>query len=99
MEIKSQALVDVVENVICDVCRSGTCIPDYGPQCGKLEAQWGYGFQHDGEHYRVHLCEPCFFMVLSGLRRERMVNGMFADQPFSSEDFDLVSKGNYWEES
>ena len=43
MEIKSQALVDVVEGVICDVCRSGTRIPGYGPQYGKLEAQWGYG--------------------------------------------------------
>jgi len=97
MEIKSQALVDVVEGVICDVCRSGTRIPGYGPQYGKLEAQWGYGSQHDGEHYRVHLCEPCFFRVLSGLRRERMVNGMFDDdQPFASEDFGLVSKDNYW---
>ncbi|AVK20889.1 hypothetical protein CSB90_2226 [Pseudomonas aeruginosa] len=45
----------------------------------------------------MHLCEPCFFRVLSGLRRERMVNGMFDDeQPFASEDFGLVSKDNYW---
>jgi len=73
MEIKSPAMVEVVEDVICDVCRSGTRIPDYGLQYGRLEAQWGYGSQHDGEHYRVHLCEPCFFRVLSGLRRERMV--------------------------
>jgi len=97
MEIKSQALVDVVEDVICDVCRSGTGIPGYGPQYGKLEAQWGYGSPHDGQHYRVHLCEPCFFRVLSGLRRERMVNGMFDDdQPFASGDFGLASKDNYW---
>jgi hypothetical protein len=97
MEIKSQALVDVVEDVICDVCRSGTRTPGYGPQYGKLEAQWGYGSQHDGQHYRVRLCEPCFFRVLSGLRRERMVNGMFDDdQSFASEDFGLVSKDNYW---
>ena len=100
MEIKSQALVDVVEDVICDVCRSGTSIPGYGSQYGKLEAQWGYGSQHDGEHYRVDLCEPCFFRVLSALRRERMVNGMFDDdQPFASEDFGLVSKDNYWGKS
>lgn len=88
MEIKSQALVDVVQDVICDVCRTDTRIPGYGPQYGKLEAQWRYGSQHDGEHYRVDLCEPCFFRVLNGLRRERMVNGMFDDdQPFASEDF------------
>ncbi|WP_238930190.1 hypothetical protein [Pseudomonas aeruginosa] len=80
MEVRSQALVDVVEDVICDVCRSGTRIPGYGLQYGKLEAQWGYGSQHDGKHYRVHLCEPCFFRVLSGLRRECMVNcGFHAD--------------------
>ncbi|WP_258056343.1 hypothetical protein [Pseudomonas aeruginosa] len=59
-----------------------------------------YGSPHDGQHYRVHLCEPCFFRVLSGLRRERMVNGMFDDdQPFASEDFGLVSKDNYWEKN
>ncbi len=100
MEIKSPAVVDVVEDVICDVCSFGTRVPGYGLQYGKLEAKWGYGSQHDREHYRVHLCEPCFFKVLSGLRRERMVNGMFDDeQSFSSEDFGLVSKGNYWEKS
>jgi hypothetical protein len=100
MEIKSQALVDVVDDVICDVCRTGTRIPGYGLQYGKLEAQWGYGSKHDGEHYRVHLWELCFFRVLSGLRRERMINGMFDDkQPFSSDNFDLVSNGNYWEKS
>jgi len=53
-----------------------------------------------GSTTRVHLCEPCFFRVLSGLRRERMVNGMFDDdQPFASENFGLVSKDNYWEKN
>ncbi|MDI4167433.1 hypothetical protein QK414_31250, partial [Pseudomonas aeruginosa] len=38
--------------------------------------------------------------LVSGLRRERMVNGMFDDdQPFASEDFGLVSKDNYWEKN
>jgi hypothetical protein len=98
MEIKSQALVDVVEDVLCDVCCSSTRIPGYGLQYGKLEAHWGYGTQHDGEHYRVHLCELCFFRVLSGLRRERMVNGMFDDdQPCSESSFGLMDTGNFWE--
>jgi len=56
MEIKSQASVAVVVDVICDVCCSSTSIPGYGLQYARLEAQWGYGAQHDGEHYRVHLC-------------------------------------------
>lgn len=98
MEIKSQALVGVVENVLCDVCCSSSRIPGYGLQYGKLEAHWGYGTHHDGEHYRVHLCEPCFFRVLSGLRRERMVNGKFDDdQPFSESNFGLMGTGNFWE--
>jgi len=96
MEIKSQVLVDVAQDLICDVCRSKTRILGYGLQYGKLEARWSYGSQHDGEHYRVHLCEPCFFRVLSGLRRERMLNGMFdEDLPFAPEDFGLVSRDNY----
>jgi hypothetical protein len=98
MEINSQALVNVVEDVLCDVCCSSTRILGYGLQYGRLEAHWGYGTQHDGEHYRVRLCEPCFFRVLSGLRRERMVNGMFDDdQPFSESIFGLMDTGNFWE--
>lgn len=50
MEIRVSALVDVIEDVICDVRGSGTCISGYGLQYGKLEAQWGYGAQHAGEH-------------------------------------------------
>lgn len=95
MEIKSQSSVDMDADVICDVCKCSTRIPGFGLQYGRLEAQWGYGSQHDGENYRVHLCEPCFFRVLSGLRRERMVNGMFDDdEPFSDDSFGLISMGN-----
>ena len=97
MEIKTQASVDAVADVVCDVCNSSTRIPDYGLQYGSLEAQWGYGSKHDGEHYRVHLCEPCFFGVLGGLRRQRMVNVMFDEnEPHPDERFGLVSTGNYW---
>jgi len=96
MEIKSPATVAVIEDVICDVCSSSTRIPGYGLQYGRLEAQWGYGAQHDGEHYKVHLCELCFFRVLSSLRRERMVNGMFDDdKPFSVDGFALISANNF----
>lgn len=37
MEVRSQALVDVVEDVICDVCRSGTRIPGYGLNTASLK--------------------------------------------------------------
>lgn len=41
----------------CGVCGSGTQVPGYGEQYGTLSARWGYGSRHDGEHYRVKLCE------------------------------------------
>lgn len=44
----------------CGVCGSGTQVPGYGEQFGTLSARWGYGSRHDGEHYRVTLCEGCF---------------------------------------
>jgi hypothetical protein len=96
MEIKTQASVDAVTDVLCDVCNSSARIPGYGLQHGSLEARWGYGSQHDGEHYCVHLCEACFFGTLAGLRRQRMVNVMFDEnQPHPDERFGLVSTGNY----
>jgi hypothetical protein len=97
MEIKAQAAVDAVTDVLCDVCDSSTRVPEYGLQYGSLEAQWGYGSQHDGEHYRVHLCESCFFGTLAGLRRQRMVNLMFdKNEPLPDESFGLLSTDNYW---
>lgn len=99
MEIKTPVIVNVIEDVSCDVCRSGTSIPGYGLQYGKLEMKWGYGTQHDGERYKVHFCESCSFRVLSGLRRECMVHSIFdEDQSFSEERFGLISTGNYWGE-
>jgi len=37
MEIKTQAQVDAVSDVLCDVCSSSTRIPSYGLQYGSLE--------------------------------------------------------------
>lgn len=64
-----------------------------------LSAHWGYGSQHDGERYEVHLCENCFFRTLAGLRRERMVNSLF-DQPVTTpqdETFGLVERDSYFQ--
>ncbi|MEJ6387626.1 hypothetical protein PV306_33540 [Pseudomonas aeruginosa] len=69
----------------CDVCRQSTSVEGYGQQFGTLQAHWGYGSKHDGERYKVHLCELWFFRTLSGLRRERMVNAMFDEEPDSTK--------------
>ncbi len=87
MKITAMEQTESVRDVLCDVCGDSTRVEGYGLQFGTLRASWGYGSSHDGERYEVHLCEPCFFRVLSGLRRERMVSFMFGD-----EDQELVSE-------
>lgn len=82
---------ETTSDVTCDVCCQSTHVEGYGHQFGVLQARWGYGAKHDGERYEVHLCESCFFRTLAMLRRERMVNTMFDEEPNNTEDeFGLV---------
>ncbi|GLK91965.1 hypothetical protein GCM10017655_50290 [Pseudomonas turukhanskensis] len=78
-------------DIACDVCSQSTRVEGYDQQLVTLQAHWGYGSKHDGEHYEVCLCELCFFRTLSHLRRDRMVNTMFDEEPDITEDeFGLV---------
>lgn len=88
---------DTVIDITCDVCCQSTRVKDYGQQFGTLQAHWGYGSEHDGERYEVHLCELCFFRTLSALRRERMVNTMFDEESITTEnEFGLVRRSEFW---
>lgn len=60
---------------------------------------WGYGSQHDGERYRVCLCEPCFFLALAHLRQVRRVHRLFDDEQPDDEDFGQVARDDFWGES
>lgn len=89
--------VETVVDITCDVCLQSTSVEGYGQQFGTLQARWGYGSKHDGERYEVHLCELCFFRTLSALRRERMVNTMFDEEPDTTEgEFGLVRRDEFW---
>jgi hypothetical protein len=92
---------EVVADVTCDVCGQSTRVEGYGLQYGTLQAHWGYGARHDGESYEVHLCETCFFGVLSHLRHERRVNALFDDEQAESieEEFGLVRRDDYFGDS
>lgn len=91
---------ETVADITCDVCSRSTRVEGYGQQFGTLQAHWGYGSKHDGERYEVHLCEPCFFRTLSALRRERLVNTMFDEEPSTAKDeFGLVRRGDFWSDS
>jgi hypothetical protein len=99
MKITDMEQTESVSGVLCDVCGDSTRIEGYGLQFGTLSASWGYGSTHDGERYEVHLCEPCFFRTISGLRRERMVNFMFSDEDQDLRDFGLVARNNFFNDS
>lgn len=91
---------ETVADITCDVCCQSTRVEGYGLQFGTLQAHWGYGSKHDGERYEVHLCEPCFFLTLSTLRRERMVNTMFDETPDTTDGkFGLVQQGEFWKDN
>lgn len=76
---------------LCDVCGKTTRAEGRRAQFGTLRANWGPGSAHDGECYEVHLCEPCFFGVLAGLKRERMVNSMFSARDEDLSNFGLIA--------
>lgn len=84
------------EAVCCDLCGSDLRISGYGQQSGLLHARWGYGSRHDGEHYRVQLCEGCFFQVLAYIRQERRIQRLFDEEPLDDQDFGLITGGDCW---
>lgn len=87
-------------DIHCAVCGDATRVPGYGQQFGTLQALWGYGSNHDGERYRVYLCESCFFATLAYLRQERRIQTMFDDdQPADEQAFGRVARDNFWGES
>lgn len=87
------------DETCCDVCGDDTRVAGYGPQCGTLQALWGDGSKHDGERYRVCLCEHCFFQALAYLRQERRINRLFDDEQLDDEDFGRVARDDFWGES
>ena len=72
MEIKELKQVEVITDVLCDVCNQSTKL-----EFGTLSAHWGYGSKHDEERYELQLCEKCFFYALATLRKERADEFMF----------------------
>lgn len=83
----------------CEVCGSDLQVPGYGVQSGTLQASWGYGARHDGERYRVCLCEGCFFQALAFLRDQRRIYTLFEGLEPVSEEFGLIQRDCYWGDS
>lgn len=83
-------------DVHCDVCNCSTRIQGFGEQFGVLQALWGYGSQHDGERYRVRICEVCFFQVLTYMRQERRISRLFEEDPSDDHAFGQVARDEFW---
>lgn len=78
-------------DIRCAVCASNTRVPEHDCQYASLYARWGYGAAHDSEHYRLELCESCFFDALAYLRQQRRIHTMFDnDQPVDDRTFGRV---------
>ena len=93
-------MTEAHKDTICDVCATSTRVPGYGEQFGTLQALWGYGAGHDGERYRVNLCESCFFAALAFLKQERRTQNLFSDeQPCEERPFGLVARDDYFGDS
>lgn len=98
MKITAMEQAKSISEVLCDICGDSTRVEGQGLQFGTLRASWGCGSAHDGERYEVHLCEPCFFRTLLGLKRERMVNFMFSDEDQDLGDFGRVAHDDFFNE-
>ena len=86
MKVIEKVEVEGVTDVVCDVCKCSTEVPAGGLQFATLKAHWGYGSEHDGELYELHLCEGCFFGTLAYLRQERRTQNMFSEDQDSHKD-------------
>ena len=86
MEIKQLEQVEVMTDVVCDVCNQSTKL-----EFATLSAHWGYGSTNDGERYELQLCEKCFFYALATLKKERRDMFMFDENfdPASLDEFGL----------
>ena len=79
MKIIGKLEIDTVTDMICDVCLCSTRIASDTFEFATLKAHWGYGSEHDGERYELHLCERCFFNTVSYLKQERRIQNLFSD--------------------
>jgi hypothetical protein len=93
MKILGVKEVEVVSDVVCDICCRSTRAEGGGLEYGELRATWGTGSSRDGERYEVHLCERCFLQTLATMQRQRQVETMFDENGENRcpEHFGLVA--------
>ncbi|MBL0577703.1 MULTISPECIES: hypothetical protein [Aeromonas] len=95
MKIMTKKEIEVISDIRCDVCEE-SCQTEgdvSNIEFGTLSAHWGYGTQHDGESYEVHLCESCFFQAIANLKEQRRGALMFSEKGYEPvADFGLINR-------
>lgn len=78
MKITSETDPGLITDFSCDMCGDSTRAQLGQLQYGTIQATWGA--VHCGEVYELHLCESCFFGLVSNVQRTRWVGAMFDDE-------------------
>lgn len=97
MKITGPVETEAVIDVRCDVCDSTTRLANGNLQYGMLQAHWGYDALHDGERYKVLLCESCLFAIIANLKQERRTVNLFEEnQQQFEENFGLSAEDDFF---
>lgn len=100
MKITRLVEIECITDIMCDVCGNSTRLAAGSYQYGTLQARWGYGSEHDGQRFEVHLCEHRFFQTLAYVKQERRVQQLFSDEPTAeSGDLGLVAQDDYFQDT
>ncbi|WBM44747.1 hypothetical protein [Pseudomonas putida] len=79
MKVSNDSDATQVLDIICDMCGSSSRIGEHF-QFAILKASWGQGAVHSGEAYELHLCESCFSIQVSEMKRTRWAGLMFDEE-------------------
>ena len=80
MKLTQSGQLDVVIDMVCDICGMSPRDDDGELQYGTMQASWGKGSMHCGETYELHLCENCFFAQVAEMKRKRWLAVMFDEE-------------------
>jgi hypothetical protein len=73
MKIFKHKQVELLDEVICDVCGESCKDQNIGNEFASLCADWGYASKQDGAKYDINLCENCFEKTLQFLKSARQI--------------------------
>ncbi|MFM5219406.1 hypothetical protein ACEUAM_21540 [Aeromonas hydrophila] len=90
MLVKDIIPTEQIVDILCDACGRSTKTTFGTNEYGLLSADFGYGSRHYGERYQVHLCDMCFFGILTTVREMHRGYHMFDD------GYDAANPDTFW---